>query len=356
MNTVGKCSWFGGPDDAGVAPDESLAFIYSVDQQPLLFLPAQPPGTTGLARRLDPKVHYLACRWDYAQTPREQLLAQKATVKATKTGKVFSDVYPADWGPHINTGRVADLSPGLMADLGIETDDQVEVTFPAAEQTMVAAASTMLDPAAIDFSHHNGVTSFEQIAAHGVVGMIAKATEGGSYVDPTYKERIGPAISAGLLWGAYHFLRPGDMKHQAAHFVAAAGPDIDIYCADHEDPGVSLGSLKTFLAEVERITGKVPVLYSGNVIKEQLGSVHDAELARCRLWIAHYTSAHAPTWPAATWPTWWLWQYTENGACPGLTGLIDVNRYQGTAAQLTAEWAGTMRIASKRSEWWSRFT
>jgi hypothetical protein len=39
--------------------------------------------------------------------------------------------FPADWGPHPDTGRVADLSPGLMLDLGIETDDEVEIIFPA---------------------------------------------------------------------------------------------------------------------------------------------------------------------------------------------------------------------------------
>ena len=36
----------------------------------------------------------------------------------------------ADWGPHVDTGRVADISPGLMEALGIETDDEVEVKFP----------------------------------------------------------------------------------------------------------------------------------------------------------------------------------------------------------------------------------
>ena len=42
--------------------------------------------------------------------------------------------FPADWGPNEKTGRVADLSPGLMADLRIETDDQVEVVFPYKEE------------------------------------------------------------------------------------------------------------------------------------------------------------------------------------------------------------------------------
>ena len=37
--------------------------------------------------------------------------------------------FPADWGPNESTGRVADLSPCLMDDLGIKTDDEVEVTL-----------------------------------------------------------------------------------------------------------------------------------------------------------------------------------------------------------------------------------
>jgi hypothetical protein len=61
----GKVSWFGGPDDTGVSPDEGLAFIYDVDDAPHLFLPQQPAGTTGLARRLDPARPYIACRWNY---------------------------------------------------------------------------------------------------------------------------------------------------------------------------------------------------------------------------------------------------------------------------------------------------
>jgi N-acetylmuramoyl-L-alanine amidase len=128
----GKCSHFGGPADMGVSPDEGLAFIFDVDDAPHLFLPSQPPGTTGLARRLDPNIFYLACRWDYDVTPKEMLGDQmlKARVTAPSTGESFL-AYPADWGPHGDTDRVADLSPGLMTALGITTDDEVQITYPA---------------------------------------------------------------------------------------------------------------------------------------------------------------------------------------------------------------------------------
>jgi N-acetylmuramoyl-L-alanine amidase len=132
FSASGECSYFGGPNDTGVSPSEGLAFYDDVMQQPCLFLPYQPEGTTGLARRLNPRVHYVACRWDYDVTPREVLRANMALVRAPATGLALR-AFPADWGPHEDTGRVADLSPGLMEDLGIETDDTVEVLFPFGE-------------------------------------------------------------------------------------------------------------------------------------------------------------------------------------------------------------------------------
>jgi N-acetylmuramoyl-L-alanine amidase len=125
----GKMSWFGGPTDTGVKPEEGLAFIYKIEDAPHLFLPYQPSGTTGLARRLNEHVHFIACRWDYAVTPTKALLTKKAKIR-TLSGKELT-AFPADWGPHSSTGRVADLSKGLMEDLGLSTDDEVEVIFPA---------------------------------------------------------------------------------------------------------------------------------------------------------------------------------------------------------------------------------
>jgi hypothetical protein len=128
-NLVGKVSYFGGPEDHGVSETEGLAFINNWAQAPHLFLPYQPASTSGLARRLNPNIHYIACRWDYTETPKPSLLENVALVRALKTN-VSLTAFPADWGPHENTGRVADISPGLMMDLGIETDDEVEVIYP----------------------------------------------------------------------------------------------------------------------------------------------------------------------------------------------------------------------------------
>ena len=135
---AGTCSWFGGPADAGVSADEDLAWWESWEQVETdgagaLFLPEQPPNTSGMARRLNPDQSYIACRWDYDVTPKTMLKDQRlwASVYAPKT-KRREFARPSDWGPHEEeTGRAADLSPALMERLGITTDDEVHVIYPA---------------------------------------------------------------------------------------------------------------------------------------------------------------------------------------------------------------------------------
>ena len=70
------------------------------------------------------------------------LLEELALVRSPSTGIALT-AFPADWGPNEKTGRVADLSPGLMADLRIETDDQVEVVFPYKEASGTKSLSRM---------------------------------------------------------------------------------------------------------------------------------------------------------------------------------------------------------------------
>src|SRR5215216_3043326 len=126
-----------------MAADEGLAlFTQGVLQNPkysYLFLPTPPPGTTGLGRRLNPDKFYFACRWNYSDTPKEFLRRSLGCVENPKNGRKV-DARPVDWGPHEFTGRVADLSPGLAAALGLNTDDVVRITISARRAIPVKAA------------------------------------------------------------------------------------------------------------------------------------------------------------------------------------------------------------------------
>jgi hypothetical protein len=150
----GKMSTFGGPHDTGVSPSEGLA-LYDASEIGTaaagLFLDTQPPGTTGLARRLNPDSNYLAVRWDYSVTPPDFLRQNLVTVSANDKSVV---AHPVDWGPNITTGRVADLSSGLARALGLDTDDdcKLEIPLPAAVAIPIPASGPAhgVDLAAID--------------------------------------------------------------------------------------------------------------------------------------------------------------------------------------------------------------
>jgi hypothetical protein len=135
---TGKMSVFGGPADEGVGPHEGLALIGPSDLgiwwYSCLFLPEAPAGTTGLARRLNPRAFYLAMRWDYGLYPKE--LLRHAVVKLTNPANaLYLFARPVDFGPGDgsvidgqptpDTGRIADLSPGAATALGLQTDEAV---------------------------------------------------------------------------------------------------------------------------------------------------------------------------------------------------------------------------------------
>jgi hypothetical protein len=117
MGSKGTCSWFGGPEGEGVDEDEGLAFFQSVSDSPHLFRHEQPPNTSGLARHLD-DVFYVACRWDYQRTPKEMLRDQTRNALVRENGKEFL-AFPADWGPHEDTHRVARSQSVSVSCVGI---------------------------------------------------------------------------------------------------------------------------------------------------------------------------------------------------------------------------------------------
>jgi GH25 family lysozyme M1 (1,4-beta-N-acetylmuramidase) len=92
--------------------------------------------------------------------------------------------------------------------------------------------------------------------------------------------------------------------------------------------------------------GRKPVIYGGDLLKQQLGNKKDAFFGGHRLWLAQYGN-HPKVQPS--WDTFWLWQYTdgESGpdpkAVPGIPGdskgRLDCDHFVGTPAQLTEQWA-----------------
>jgi lysozyme len=100
---------------------------------------------------------------------------------------------------------------------------------------------------------------------------------------------------------------------------------------DYEENGCTLADLRE---AVDMLTGDPRglrvTIYSGHLLKQQLGSERDEYLAtNTDLWLAQYTTG-TPSWPSATYPQWTLWQYSESGEVDGITGSkVDLDRFNG---------------------------
>jgi lysozyme len=193
--------------------------------------------------------------------------------------------------------------------------------------------ATALTPTVIDISHHNKVVDWAAIKAAGIQGVILKASDGTHFVDPTYAERRAAARAAGLMTGAYHFARNGNVAAQVALFVRAADPDPDTFLAlDWENnptgPDMNVAEARQFLTLLMAQTKRLPKdvwVYGGNVLKEQITTPEDCRFfSQFNLWLCHY--AAKPVLPKA-WKTCGLWQYTDKGHVEGMhaDGRVDLN-------------------------------
>jgi lysozyme len=196
----------------------------------------------------------------------------------------------------------------------------------------------------IDISHYQGRPDFNQVAASGVLAMIHKATEGTGYSDPDRAINCSNALKAGMAICTYHFLKHGNADAQMDFYVDVVEPvDGERLIIDYEDSACTIGDLHEAVQQLlDRGAGKnwQITVYSGNLLKEQLGNSHDDFLAKnTDLWLAQYTSG-TPSWPKGTYPTYSLWQYSESGTIPGISGAyVDLNVFNGSDENLI-KWIG----------------
>lgn len=163
----------------------------------------------------------------------------------------------------------------------------------------------------------------------------AKATEGTSYVDPSFRDHVKGARDAGVPVGAYHFGRPKTNPIKSAEFFGEtcveAGITIphlalDIEVADGADPSRVRDWIAAF---VETLGGRV-VIYSYPSFLKTLAIPKGDPLGNLDLWIAHYTRAPEPDLSGTPWLDWRIWQYEgDSGRHTDVMGPVDLNRFNG---------------------------
>ncbi len=205
----------------------------------------------------------------------------------------------------------------------------------------------------IDLSDNNNKDTstpidFAAIAQAGILGVLHKATEGITYHDKHYVERRPQALAANLLWGAYHFGRDEDATKQVDNFwsVVQANPT-DLMVLDFEVMGgMTTAQAEAFVEAINQKTGRYPGLYTTVGYLEQQGAINSSILHNCWLWLAEFTDAPEPRFPAG-WPNvWTMWQYTQTATVTGVEGACDRDQFNGPVENLYKLWGAPMPAPS----------
>jgi len=162
----------------------------------------------------------------------------------------------------------------------------------------------------IDLSHHNDV-QFGLLKKNGVEAVILKATEGTSYIDPTFVDRVKRAKSVGLLVGAYHFMTGEDPVKQWAHFHEVVDPYRPLVLAlDYETRAAGNSPTADVLDAMVGLSLKQiyrhPLLYGSDKLVKVLKPKNcPKQVTECPRWLARYGDRR-PELPCD------LWQFSES--------------------------------------------
>lgn len=170
---------------------------------------------------------------------------------------------------------------------------------------------------------------------------IFKATEGISYIDPSFRKFAVQLTELNKLVGCYHFARPDlhgtidEMEKEADWFISvvryAGLLNKAILVLDWETEPMDREDLvNAFILRVENQTGITPFIYGS---KSKLNSWKNWwALQHCPIWIASWPSTSRPSAgvdPGFTKPDktvdWSIWQYTSRGIYPNYNGNIDLD-------------------------------
>ncbi|MFQ5616942.1 MAG: glycoside hydrolase family 25 protein [Anaerolineales bacterium] len=189
----------------------------------------------------------------------------------------------------------------------------------------------------MDVSKWQNKINWSDVAASGVKFVFITAS-GGLVEDRLFKNHWAGSKSAGLPRGAYcYFYNNVDSKKQAQKLfqVVKSGGDLGEFppVLDVEESTSSASRVKACLAEIERLFGRVPIIYTrASIWNIRIGKVTWA--SRYPLWVAHYrisgwkddlidrSRSLAPTLPSP-WSKWHFWQITDKA--PGRDFGVDAN-------------------------------
>ena len=179
----------------------------------------------------------------------------------------------------------------------------------------------------IDVSHFQGKIDWQDIKRDKIKFVFAKATDGITYIDPTFLDHCQQLHNLNMPFGAYHFFEPlDDAEAQAKHFVTVLKhcqftlrPVLDIEINKGMQADKIRSEATKWLHYVEQKIGCKPIIYTYSFFwNSNLGQ----QFSNYDLWLADYSKA--PTLPT-TKKNWLMWQHSQTGDINGINGHVDLD-------------------------------
>lgn len=209
-----------------------------------------------------------------------------------------------------------------------------------------------LRPYGPDLSSHNSQPhvahdpDFDALKAGGASFVFIKRGQGASYLFDKYNAQVLRAAHAGLIVLDYWYLSynalPADQvkRYLATRHVATRGAfDFENWSDSGEGPRRGHDYMQTwghdFIIQYHAAFGHYPILY--NYPSFWVDTLHDPAgepFISCPLWEADYRNPNTGPEKIGGWPFASFWQYTSVGTLPGVSGVVDINRFNGTIEQL----------------------
>lgn len=171
--------------------------------------------------------------------------------------------------------------------------------------------------------------------------IIAKATQGKTYVSPDCARQVEQARARGKLFGVYHYIDGSSAIGEADFFIDNIENWVGegMLCLDWESNQNSAWGNEDYLRQVaQRVidrTGIPPVIYVQQSRMAQVKPIADA--LNCALWIAQYANMNATGYQDVPWNegaySCAIRQYSSCGRLSGYSGNLDLNKaYMDAAA------------------------
>ncbi len=177
----------------------------------------------------------------------------------------------------------------------------------------------------------------------------------GDRADRRCEDNFARAKDNGLASGLYHFYRvtrpaqaQADLMCEVLDKAGFGHGDLPPVLDVEDNPAYDgpwnpanneayIAGLRLWLDQVAAHARCTPIIYTRSGFWGVIGRPDG--FAGFPLWVAHYTTAPAPTLPQG-WQDFAFWQYSQAGHCDGIAGASDMNRFNGEQEDLDRLRAG----------------